>query len=343
MAAAGGGGAVNLTEAELRALLDFSTPVDVPSLDRIIHAFHTPNHPAQKAADQCLVQFREVRGTTCGCGRTMVLDSKLRFLFSSLACCMSTHSSHLDTPSPPTHPARAPFLFHPPSFPLRSRILPGTPHHTTPQQHPSAWASVAGILEKSAQVLTRFYALQVLEETIRVRWKALPPAEKESVKGYIVNKIIELSSDATRFNPPSAAQRRGGGGTSALLKKFNQCLVEILKHDWPAKWPTFITDITKASMQSELICENNMSILKMLSEEVFEFSGESLTSAKARELKERMASEFKSVFELVQFVLAKSRQVRLASCCSSCSRFAIRVPSMLYAPLSVCLSVCLSV
>ena len=52
--------AANLTQAELAALLDFSTPVDVPSLDRIVHAFHKPNHPAQKAANQCLVQFREV-------------------------------------------------------------------------------------------------------------------------------------------------------------------------------------------------------------------------------------------------------------------------------------------
>ena len=54
--------------------------------------------------------------------------------------------------------------------------------------------------------------------------------------------------------------------------------VQILKQDWPSKWPTFITDIVSASKTSELLCENSMVILKLLSEEIFDFSRGELTT-----------------------------------------------------------------
>ena len=54
--------------------------------------------------------------------------------------------------------------------------------------------------------------------------------------------------------------------------------MQILKQDWPSKWPSFITDIVSASKTSELLCENSMVILKLLSEEIFDFSRGELTT-----------------------------------------------------------------
>ena len=54
--------------------------------------------------------------------------------------------------------------------------------------------------------------------------------------------------------------------------------LQILKQDWPSKWPSFITDIVNASKTSELLCENSMVILKLLSEEIFDFSRGELTT-----------------------------------------------------------------
>lgn len=56
-----------------------------------------------------------------------------------------------------------------------------------------------------------------------------------------------------------------------------QVLVDILKQDWPHKWPSFIPDIVGASRTNETLCENSMAILRLLSEEVFDFSKDSLT------------------------------------------------------------------
>uniref|UniRef100_A0A3P9JFU9 Exportin-1 n=1 Tax=Oryzias latipes TaxID=8090 RepID=A0A3P9JFU9_ORYLA len=57
-------------------------------------------------------------------------------------------------------------------------------------------------------------------------------------------------------------------------------LVQILKQEWPKHWPTFISDIVGASRTSESLCQNNMIILKLLSEEVFDFSSGQMTQVK---------------------------------------------------------------
>ena len=100
-------------------------------------------------------------------------------------------------------------------------------------------------------------------------------------------------------------------------------LVQILKQEWPKNWPTFISgefyslslykscynlflDICGASKTSESLCKNNMIILKLLSEEVFEFSTDQMTKAKIQHLKKSMSSEFSNVFELCMFVLVSN-------------------------------------
>ena len=56
----------------------------------------------------------------------------------------------------------------------------------------------------------------------------------------------------------------------------------MLKQDWPHKWQTFIPELVGASKTNQTLCENSMIILKLLSEEVFDFSRGELTQVHAR-------------------------------------------------------------
>lgn len=47
------------------------------------------------------------------------------------------------------------------------------------------------------------------------------------------------------------------------LKSLLNLNIQILKHDWPAKWRSFIPDLVSAAKTSETICENCMAILKV--------------------------------------------------------------------------------
>ncbi len=84
--------------------------------------------------------------------------------------------------------------------------------------------------------------------------------------------------------------RHGATLLASQLKKTRWCLflmpamcaMQILKQDWPHRWKSFIPDIIGASRTSETLCENSMIILKLLSEEVFDFSRGELTQASSQ-------------------------------------------------------------
>ncbi|KAG8041867.1 hypothetical protein G9C98_007171, partial [Cotesia typhae] len=88
---------------------------------------------------------------------------------------------------------------------------------------------------------------------------------------------------------------------------------QILKREWPKNWESFIGDIVGASKTNESLCQNNMVILQLLSEEVFDFSSGQMTQTKAKHLKDTMCSEFSQVFHLCQFVMDNSPNVPLVA------------------------------
>jgi len=173
---------------------------------------------------------------------------------------------------------------------------------TTLKEHPDAWTRVDAILEYSQDQQTKYYALQILETVINTRWKVLHRDQCEGIKKYIVNVIIKLSGT------PESLDRE-----KVYLNKLNMILVQILKREWPKNWTTFIPDIVGASKTNESMCQNNMVILKLLSEEVFDFSTGQMTQTKAKHLKDTMCSEFQQVFLLCLFVMENSQNPTLVS------------------------------
>uniref|UniRef100_A0A674BEI5 Exportin-1 n=1 Tax=Salmo trutta TaxID=8032 RepID=A0A674BEI5_SALTR len=163
---------------------------------------------------------------------------------------------------------------------------------------PNAALSFATYL--SLKIRGFYYALQILETVIKTRWKILPRNQCEGIKKYVVGLIIKTSSDAANVEKDGV-----------YIAKLNMILVQILKQEWPKHWPTFISDIVGASRTSESLCQNNMIILKLLSEEVFDFSSGQMTQVKAKHLKDSMCNEFSQIFQLCQFVMENSQNAPL--------------------------------
>ncbi|GAB4858187.1 Exportin-1 [Ancistrocladus abbreviatus] len=168
------------------------------------------------------------------------------------------------------------------------------------QNNPDMWLQVVHILQNTQNLNTKFFALQVLEGVIKYRWNALPVAQRDGMKNYISEVIVQLSRDEASF-------RR----ERLYVNKLNVILVQILKHDWPARWQSFIPDLVAAAKTSETICENCMVILKLLSEEVFDFSRGEMTQQKIKELKQSLNSEFQLIHELCLYVLSASQRTEL--------------------------------
>eukprot|EP00163_Fabomonas_tropica_P004111 TRINITY_DN1363_c0_g1_i1.p1 TRINITY_DN1363_c0_g1~~TRINITY_DN1363_c0_g1_i1.p1 ORF type:complete len:1060 (+),score=349.96 TRINITY_DN1363_c0_g1_i1:415-3594(+) len=166
--------------------------------------------------------------------------------------------------------------------------------------HPDTWSKVDHIMENSQSENTKFLALKVLDECIASRWKILPPVQRDGIKNYIVAKVISLSSEEETLR-----------SQHQTLSKLNYTLIQIVKQEWPQQWPNFIKDIVGSSKSNECLCENNMHLLKLLSEEVFDYSADNMTQAKIFELKESLNNDLSSIFELCQGVLMQGQKPSL--------------------------------
>ncbi|TRX92919.1 hypothetical protein FHL15_006325 [Xylaria flabelliformis] len=168
------------------------------------------------------------------------------------------------------------------------------------KEDPDAWLLVDKILSDSKHPQTKYLGLQILDNVIMTRWKVLPREQCLGIRNFVVNFIIQASNTEESLKTHRT-----------LLNKLNLVLVSILKQEWPHNWPTFINEIIAACRSNLSICENNMIILRLLSEEVFDYSADQMTSAKTRNLKTTMCNEFSQIFQLCQEILTSANQPSL--------------------------------
>src|SRR5688572_32944084 len=113
------------------------------------------------------------------------------------------------------------------------------------------------------------------------------PLTNLGIRNFVVQFILQCSSTAESLE-----------ANKTLLNKLNLVLISVLKQEWPHNWPTFINEIISSCHSNLAICENNMIILRLLSEEVFDYSAEQMTSTKTRNLKQTMCPESSQLFNL---------------------------------------------
>ncbi|KAJ7273547.1 CRM1 C terminal-domain-containing protein [Mycena haematopus] len=168
------------------------------------------------------------------------------------------------------------------------------------QEHPDAWTRVPDILEKSTFPQAKYIGLQILEKLITTRWKTLPDGQRQGIRNFVVGVTVKVASDESTMRKEKT-----------FIDKLDLTLVQILKQEWPHNWPNFITELVESSKTNLTLCENNMIILKLLSEEIFDFSAEQMTQTKIKNLKNQMCGEFSEIFKLCSEVLEEAQKTSL--------------------------------
>lgn len=175
------------------------------------------------------------------------------------------------------------------------------------QDDPDSWKQSDKILSNLKNSQSKFIALSCLDKLILYRWKLIPENERIGIRNFIVNMIVSLCDDEEVFSKERS-----------LINKIDLTLVQILKQEWPHNWPEFIPELVLSSRSSFNVCENNMIILKLLNEEVFDFSQDQLTQAKIKTLKMSMKAEFEEIFKLCYEILDKTSKPSLISSTLNC-------------------------
>ena len=85
-------------------------------------------------------------------------------------------------------------------------------------------------------------------------------------------------------------QIAGQPNAQSLLNKMNGTLISMVKLEWSNSWQDFIPDICNSASSSINACENALNILKLLSEEVFDFSKGTILKSEVTQFKTQMNS-----------------------------------------------------
>lgn len=167
------------------------------------------------------------------------------------------------------------------------------------KQHPQSWSRVVQILSQSKHPQSRLLALSILFDAVKLRWWALPEQARKGIRSFLVHTIISMVKEGVP--PPRMPE----------LDKLNVVLVQVVRHEWPENWPSFVPELMQSSMTSEAMARNNMKILRMMSEEIFDFSAIDMTSERAKTLKEGLNAQFSLIFKLCEQVFDSSKDVPL--------------------------------
>ena len=156
------------------------------------------------------------------------------------------------------------------------------------------------ILSNTQSNNTRVLALNIYQSFIKEKWNLLDNDSKLNLRNFLVGLLIKFVLDDNFY---------ANNSNHFVINKLNILIVIIAKNEWTTTWPNFISELCNSSKSNANLCENNMKLLILLSEEINVFWKNSLTAKKAYELREKMSKEFVEVFNLCQLIMSNSNSV----------------------------------
>lgn len=115
------------------------------------------------------------------------------------------------------------------------------------------------------------------------------------MRDFMINLVLTLPE-----------QLKDTPNSSHLLTKLNSTLISIVKLEWGNSFHNFIPDICSSAQDSVHKCMNALNILKLLSEEVFDFSKGSMLKSQVTQFKQQFYNQFQQIYQLCMSVLNAS-------------------------------------
>lgn len=154
------------------------------------------------------------------------------------------------------------------------------------RDHPDSWARASAVLKRCQDIKAKLFVLQVLEKMVRIRWPLLTEKQQQEVREYVVEGVLAPS----------------GTKEPLIVKGLIQTLKEIMKREWPDKWPTLLPDLLQASSNDPDACRNVFCLVDILCDEIYNFP-RSITSKRAAALRKQMQKEMGQLYMRVMYML----------------------------------------
>jgi exportin-1 len=152
------------------------------------------------------------------------------------------------------------------------------------ERRPDSLELAEAILEgERFSVHSRMAAFMIIRDFVCVRWDATSEEQCDQIRSFIKSFL----SDPTAF--------------PTLLSTANQVFIEILKFEWPGRSPDLVSELVSSGNSSPEMCQNCMLLLRMLAQELGEFSDSNLTTSQTADMTAAFQATLPAVVPLIHF------------------------------------------
>ena len=180
-------------------------------------------------------------------------------------------------------------------------------------QRDDFWLHTATILESSEMHPNlKFLVLQSLCRTIETRWSTISEEDKAPIRNYVMTTVIQWAEKPATEIPP------------ALLGEADMAFVQMLLCEWPAVYPNILIELIESAKTSVAMCANNLNIIYILCQEVFDRGDEKLLYSRVNELSNCIKEHRDPVFTFVEMILKQTQDVKLIKMCLDVLKYFIK-------------------
>ncbi|OHS96499.1 hypothetical protein TRFO_09875 [Tritrichomonas foetus] len=181
---------------------------------------------------------------------------------------------------------------------------------------PDSLSIVDQVLQSNHSFHLKIFSLNIFAHFVESRWEALPEDNQVQLRNFIAQFINNVAAAPENSISPQNREH--------LLRYSNNVLINILKYDWPTKWPRFIPDILDATSSSPAMCANCFVILQNLAQEFTEFPEDSLSTSKTAEMSATFIEQFPMIFSLIEIALKSTENPDLVKACLKSLKYFIK-------------------
>ena len=175
---------------------------------------------------------------------------------------------------------------------------------TSFSERPDSWKCFPQILEGEFSQKTKFIVLRQLRNFIEYKWETLEDSEKSEMNAILFSFLQEKVHSASPYT----------------LSMIDQCIVMILKYEWPQNLPTFLTDLIHDSIQDPIKTKNTLSLIQILAHEISVEAENSLTVMRSDQMTEQFSQDFGEISQLIQTALNSNPTEEIIKDCLSAVR-----------------------
>ena len=154
-------------------------------------------------------------------------------------------------------------------------------------ENEESWKCFPQVFSCETHPQTKFIVLNSMHRFISSKWWILEDQEKSEIQEFLLKFITENATEAPE----------------SLLSKADQCLVRIMKYEWPQNFPNFLENFISESLSDMTKIANALVFMQLFVQEI-STPDDSITVERSEQIISQFSQDFSHVSLLIQASLS---------------------------------------